>query len=59
MLFLTAVKIVLCVIVLGAFVSGVLILQPDLPLWLKAVVVLGPLLSGVWMTLWWPVNDER
>ena len=59
MLLLTAVKIVLCVIVLGAFVSGVLILQPDLPLWLKAVVVLGPLLSGVWLTLWWPINSKR
>ena len=59
MLLLTALKIVLWVIVLGALVSGVLILQPDLPLWLKAVVVLGPLLSGVWVTLWWPVNGKR
>jgi hypothetical protein len=59
MLFLTIVKIVLCVIALGALVSGVLILQPVLPLWLKAVVVLGPLLSGVLMTLWWPVNGKR
>jgi hypothetical protein len=56
---LSALKIVLCVIALGVLVSGVLVLQPDLPLWLKAVVVLGPLLSGVWVTLWWPVNGKR
>jgi hypothetical protein len=59
MLFLTAVKLILCVIVLGAFVSGMLIMQPDLPIWLKAVFVLGPLLSGVWVTLFWPINGKR